>query len=318
MNMKLRLGGHWLAFLWTVTAGQGNLLKEAVAKAKSAKATVFELIYHVLNRMSASETAQALKDGGMNRAVMCVFFPDGEGGAAPPMGDPLSEDNLLFQKAVSTFRQVLTFITELRTFGIEIDLIVGPSCWVLGKEYHDTQPGRRILLFFKALEQAIKKTNVRVAIELLRAEEDRVVQNIDNAIDIIDMLNRGITGDRFGFHYDSFHLDERGFQQGIALRRLGKRTLHLHINGSGRRPAGGEGDTIDWTGRNGVLTVFKELNLLREIGTRVLVATNEPFCALVRQNCPLLGVGLPDPVDEPGGINTTCQMLEKNGVEIIQ
>ena len=310
--MRLCFGGHWLAFLWTVASGQGNLLKEAVAKAKSAKASVFELIY-ALNGMRASETAQALKDGGMNRAIICVFFPDGEKDAAPPMGDPLSDNDSLFQRAVDTFREALMFITQLQMVGIKIDLIVGPSCWVLGKEYNLPQEelNRRILRFYKALEQDLKTADVRVAIELLRGGEDHVIRKIDNAIDIIDALN-SIVGSRFGFHYDSFHFDERQFKQDVCIRRLGNRIMHLHINGSGRRPAGGEGDTINWTGQNGILTGLKE------VGVDGCVATNEPFCALVRQSCAPLGAGLPDPVEEPDGMNITRQMLEKNGVEIIQ
>ncbi|MBI3619322.1 sugar phosphate isomerase/epimerase [Candidatus Peregrinibacteria bacterium] len=312
--MNIRLGGHWLAFLWTLVAGQGHLLTDAVAKAKSAGASVFELIFHALNQMSATETASALKAGGMSRAIMCIFFPPGKDNAPPPLGDPLSDEESPFQQAVTNFRQTFGFILELRTLGIEIDLIVGPSCWVLGKDYELSQDelNRRILRFYQTLEPDLKAAGVRVAIELLRAGEDRVVQNIDTTIQIVDMLNSKISGDLFGVHYDSFHFEERRFEQGVCIRRLGKRIFHLHLNGSGRRPAGGQDDTIDWSGQNGVIPALKE------VGVDGLTATNEPFCALVRANSPELGTGLPDPVDEPGGINTTRQTLEKNGVTIIQ
>lgn len=308
--MRLNLGGHWLAFLWALIPGQGAQLTEAVKKARSAKASFFELIYHALNGMGPEETAKALKDGGMDKAVMCIFYPDGADGAEPPMGDPLSKNDVLFEKAVVTFREVINFIVALRTFGISIDHIVGPSCWVLGKKYDDAptkdELSRRIVRFYKALEDDLKNAKIHVSIELLRAEEDKVFETVEFAISVINVLNSYL-GKMFGFHFDTFHIDARGYDQVVCIKALGKLITHLHVNGTGRRPAGGDGDKIDWP------NVTKALS---SAGIDRLGATNEPFCALVRQNNPTLGTGLPDPVEEPGGILQTRKTLEKYDVKI--
>lgn len=298
-----QLGGHWLAFLWSLEAGHGDQLKEAVQQAVSAGASVFELIFQALNAMTAKETAKAIKDGGMTNAIECVFFPPGEGGASPPCGDPLSDDDDEFGLAVMNFKQVCAFIFSLRKFGIEIDLIVGPSCFVLGKTYDLSEDELRssIVRFYKEVAHDLRKMGIRVAIELLREEEDQVVCTVENAIAIVDALNAEIEGDRFGIHYDTFHFDCRGYNQVASIKALGRRITHLHVNGTGRRPAGGDGDKLNWSEICAAVTEH----------TRVEVATNEPFCALVRANSPELGDGLPEPVDEPGGIQTTADTLRE-------
>ncbi len=304
--MNLRFFGHWLAFLWAVT--KRSELSEAVRKAKSAGATGFELIYHVLNKLGPQKTAEALRTGGMSKAIMCIFFPPGQDGAAPPMGDPLGEGKS-FDAAVETFRRVLRFMTALRGYGIDIGEVAGPSCWVLGKKYeHLTWPQKkeRILKFFAALGGDLGP--FKVAIELLRSGEDFVVETVEHWIELIDALNEAHGTKCFYAHYDTFHINERGIDQATAIQQLGRRILHLHLNGTGRRPAGGEGDTLDWAA---IMAALQE-NVMDGRS-----ATNEPFCDLVRGHSPELGDGLPPAVQEPGGMITTRETLEQNGVRII-
>ncbi len=306
--MKLRFAGHWLAFLWAITTR--TPLVEAVKLARSAKATVFELIYDVLNGLGAEDTASALKEGGISRAIMCIFYPGGDGGAAPPMGDPLG-DGEQFDTAVNTFKRVLNFIVALQENGIIIKMIVGPSCWVLGEKYAGmdwTEKKRRILKFYGALKFELSAASVKVAIEMLRVGEDYVFETVEQWKELIDALNEDHGINRFGAHWDSFHMEERGINQAASVQALDGRILHLHFNGVGRRPAGGEGDTIDWAAI---------IAALIERGYDNLTATNEPFCQVVRDNCAPLGEGLPPAVSEPGGMTTTRETLERCGVTIV-
>ncbi len=305
--MVIRLGAHWLAFLWDISTR--GPLSDAVRKARSAGATVFELIYHALNGLSPSKTADSLKAGGITRAGMCVFFPDGQDGADPPMGDPLSDDAKQRKLALKTFRRILGFMVALRTYGITINLLGGPSCWVLGKDYGWEWPTlrARIVRFYKELEVDLREAEVRIAIEFLRIEEDLVVQTAEHAAELIDELNTAIHGNMFGILLDTFHVERRGYDQVQTIRTLGHRIIHLHLNGKDRRPAGGEGDTIEWPA---VVAALNEAGVEAD-------ATYEPFCKTVREKNSALGKGLPAPVDEPGGIVTTRQTLEASGMQIV-
>ncbi|OGJ59777.1 hypothetical protein A2881_00715 [Candidatus Peribacteria bacterium RIFCSPHIGHO2_01_FULL_55_13] len=299
--MRLKFAGHWLAFLWIVkTIGA---LKAAVQKAVEGKATSFELIYHALNKLVPKDTAQALKGGGVTHASMCVFFPTDES-----MGDPLG-DGEGYKQALKTFRRVLKFMVALRSYGITINKIVGPSCFVLAKDYglDWSEKKRRILRFYGDLSDDLEAAGVDVAIEMLRRGENYVIEEVAGWITLIDDLNNAYGGVEFAFgaHLDTFHMDELGRGQGNVIERLGARILHLHLNGTGRRPAGANGDNVDWQ---------EVIEALQEVDINELVATNEPFCQLVRDECPPLAEGLPSAVDEPGGMIATRQMLEGLGV----
>ncbi len=300
--MTLQFVAHWLAFMWAVT--KKSELTAAVKKGRSAGATGFELIYHVLNGLSPSKTAAALKAGGMWQAFMCIFFP---GDAS--MGDPLGE-GASYAKALATFRRVIAFIVRLRTHGIKIDMIVGPSCWALGRAYDMdwTEKKRRIIGFYTDLAPELQAAGIRVAIEHLRGGEDRVIESPVQWKELIEALNAAITGVQFGAHFDTHHMLERGYSLVGVIRLLGKLIIHLHFNGTLRRPAGGEGDTVEWR---------PVVDTLHDEGVDNLGCANEPFCALVRLNCSELGDGLPPPVDEPGGMVTTRKTLEANGVTIL-
>ncbi len=299
--MKHQLGGHWLAFLWATS--QPEPLVEAVKKARGAGATVFELIYHVLNGLSAEQTAAALKEGGVNDAVMCVFFPPGDN-AECPFGDPLSDDPQLVETAVATFKKVIQFMVELQGHGINIDLIVGPSCFVLTKNYQVDWATRkeRMMSFYTTLDDDLQNADIDVAVELLREEEDQVFETVEQWHDAVTTLNGELVS-CYGEHYDTFHMDQRGFDQVKSIALMGDSIYHLHANGTGRRPAGGEGDEIDWSGIHAALV---------QVGFNGVI-TNEPFCDLVRNECPALGDGLPPAAEEPGGILKTRETLETVG-----
>lgn len=297
--MSVRLGAHWLAFLWNIDAGNGKQLEEAVRKAKDAGATVFELMPPLLNGLTVAETAQALKDGGITDAVMCHFYPDGAG-----VGDPLAEGEE-FDLAVTKFQEVIAYMVELRKQGITIDLIVGPSCFLLGHDYDlsEQELRKRISRFYAKLTNELKVAKIRTAIELLRDGEDKVVRTVDNALDIL----RSLPADVFGFHFDTFHFRDRGYNIVSAIKRLGKRTLHFHANGTDRVPPGHEHDDIVWDGEEGVVAALKAVGYGG-------IATNEPFCEEVRQAAPELGEGLPPAMPEPAGLQMTADNLKKFGL----
>lgn len=294
---------HWLAVNWLMNPGDGAKFTAIVAQAKKAGAFGFELVWHALNKMSAMETALALRAGGMLDATLCVFFGEG-------MGDPLSSDPVQFELAVRNFRQALAFIRELRNHGIRIDFIDGPSCWVLAKDYGVpfSVLNDRIVTFYKAVADDLRATQVTVAIELLRADEDFVFRTVENAIEVIDRLNAEIPGDMFGFHLDVHHLAERGYSIPAAIRALGKRIKYLHLHGTKRRPAGSEGDTMPWA---------EIIAALEAEGITGLIFAYEPFCQLVRDECPPLGVNLPPAVNEPGGFIQNLATLKDKGVQSI-
>lgn len=119
------------------------------------------------------------------------------------------------------------------------------------------------------------------------------------------MLNAEIPNVTFGAHYDTFHIDDRGYNQVDSIKELGGRIIHVHVNGTGRRPAGGEGDELNWQAICSTLT---------EDACYTGIATNEPFCDTVRKNVPALGEGLPPAVAEPGGIIKTAETITAAGL----
>lgn len=297
---------HWLASFFVLNAGDGARLTAAAKQAKEAGAIGFELIWHALNKMSAAETALALKAAGMFRASMCIFFPDG-------MGDPLSNNPTEFDLAVKNFRQACGFICELRIHGIEINFIDGPSAWVLGKTYSPSSQkylNGQILRFYLAVADDLREAGIMVAIELLRYEEDKVLQSVDHAIALIDRLNAAIKGKKgeviFGFHLDVHHFAERGYPIADAIRRLGKRIVLLHLHGTKRRPAGSVGDEMPWA---------EIIAALKEIGITGVIVTYEPFSDEVRDKAgEALWKGLPPAVTEPSGIIATRATLVQHGM----
>ncbi len=296
--MSVRLGAHWLAFLWNLQPGDGGKLKEAVSQAREAGATVFEIMPPLLNAMPAEETAKALTEGGITDAVMCNFYPPGAG-----VGDPLAEGSE-FDIAVAKFKEVIAYILELRKHGITIDLIVGPSCFLLGHDYDlpEDELRRRISKFYGELTTELCEARIRVAIELLRDIEDKVVRTVDNALAIL----AGLSADVFGFHFDTFHFRDRGYDIVAAIKRFGKRILHFHANGKDRVPPGHDLDDITWGG-DGVVATLKATGYDG-------IATNEPFCEAVRKAEPSLGAGLPDAMPEPEGLEMTASNLAALGL----
>jgi sugar phosphate isomerase/epimerase len=299
--------GHWLGGCWAVK--NVKTLADAVKNAHLAGARAFELIYHILNGLTAKETAQALKIGGIQHAAMCVFFP-GEEGKPAPMGDPLSKNDAEYQAAVDTFRQVCRFIVDLQWEGIKIDLIVGPSCLVLARNYgvDRAELHKRIVRFYRDVITYIKLAQSRVAIEMLRAEEDCVIEDPSNLFNIITMLNNFLGCGIFGAHIDTFHCTERGINPTSVIRQLRQHTFHLHLNGSKRRPAGSEGDTVNWQ---------EFVTTCKAVGLNDRMAGYEPFSQTVRDNCPPLGVGLPPAVEEPAGMIFAKQTLEAAGMNFV-
>lgn len=313
--MQTEFGGHWLAFLWKVTLI--SQLQEAVAKMKKAGANVAELVWHALNDLSPRDTATALKKGGINRAVQCVFFPDDPDGT-PPMGDPISDDSAQIKLAQENLLYTIDFITKLQGEGIEANMIVGPSCLVLGKAntLDWAERKKRIIEFYVGIGKELVGAKIKVAIEVLRPDEDKVIEGRTNWIDLIDSLNAkfaesfGVSAiSTFGAHFDTVHVAAHGWDQGATIGLLGKRIIHVHVNGTLRRPAGGEGDLVNWSEVVVALTAATQ--------GRIITCINEPFCALVRQNCAPLGVGLPAPVEEPGGMILTRKTLVANGAVLV-
>lgn len=200
--MSVQLGAHWLAFLWSLKSGDQQKLQEAVQQAKGAGATVFELMPPLLNEMPAKETAAALKAGGITNAVMCHFYPNGA------IGDPLGNDDQ-HDQASTAFSDVIDNVEELRKEDITIDLIVGPSCFVLGKDYEvvETTLRSRISKFYSQFTDRLRTMKIRVAIELLRDTEDKVIRTEDNASAILANL----PADVYGLHFDTFHFRDRGY-----------------------------------------------------------------------------------------------------------
>lgn len=296
--MSIRLGAHWLAFLWNLVVGDGDNLRAVVAQAKAAGATVFELMPPLLNGMTAKETAQALKDGGITHAVMCHFYPEGA------LGDPLGLNDEL-QKAVTAFDAVITYMEELRAEGITIDLIVGPSCFVLAKEYGlpEDELRRRIGTFYAKFTSRLRLNRMKVAVELLRDVEDKVFATEENTEKTLATLPIDV----FGLHLDTFHFRDREYDIVAAIKRFAGRIFHFHANGKDRVPPGHDHDDIKWDGPDGVVAALKAVGY---DGT----ATNEPFCEVVRAAAPELGEGLPPAMPEPQGLQMTADNLTAAGM----
>ncbi|PIR53322.1 hypothetical protein COU76_01690 [Candidatus Peregrinibacteria bacterium CG10_big_fil_rev_8_21_14_0_10_49_10] len=298
--MSVQAGAHWLAFLWSLQPGEGAKLTKAVRKAKRAGATVFEIMPPLLNGMPAEETAKALKNGGITHAVMCNFYPKGAG-----IGDPLAEGKE-FDLAVKTFREVIAYILELRKHGITIDLIVGPSCFLLGHDYglSKLELRNRAVQFYGQFTEELRQHGIRVAVELLRAVEDKVIESVTGALAILRMLPEDV----FGFHFDTFHFRDRGHRIVGSILRLKGRIFHFHANGKDRVPPGHDLDDIEWEGEDGVVSALELAGFVNG------VATNEPFCDDVRKAEPSLGEGLPPAMPEPAGLKMTVDNLKRFGL----
>lgn len=285
---------------------------------KSAGAVVIELAWQVLNQLSAKDTATALRGGGISRAIQCVFYPPDDKGGLPPMGDPISDDPQLVLRAQFELLKSVSFIQSLRRQNVHAEMIVGPSCLLLGvpNSLDWNQRKQRILAFYMGIGQQLVDANVKVAIELLRSEEDMVIETRERWIDLLDFLNAQFAEKFgpaalaiFGAHYDTHHIQSRQWDQVETINMLGRRIIHLHVNGTLRRPAGGEGDEMEWG---------KIISALESATQgRVIAAINEPFCALVRKECPPLGVGLPEPVEEPAGMRKTRETLVTHGAKLV-
>ena len=301
------MGAHWLAFEGVLKSGDGHLLTKAVQIAKDSGADIFELVGKPINQMDAMETAGAVLSGGISEVSYCRFFPD-DGS----LGDPMGTDQLEF--AYRTMRADIDFIDLLRFEGLTVKHITGPSCFMLGCDYgnystpHETVEDA--IYFYSLVRDQVEDMQLQVNMEYLRREEDLALGGLDPIREICSEL-----GPNFRWHGDTFHMSKRrvNWVQEIlsaAEDRHGVPLLgYLHAHGHDRGLPGlqtaddlGSFDTFDgWVG------LFRALDLIDYKGP--LVA--EPFGAVVREQIPVLGDGLPPAIEPSMYYRNTLDFLRQ-------
>lgn len=306
-------GAHWLSLLGAVASGQGKDLTEAVLLARIAGATLFELSCAPINLLTAEETAEAVLAGKMLPVVHCRFYP---GQSDSTFGDPIgkpSELDLAFQ----TFQTDLAFIKKVRSCGLKVDTITGPSCFALGRDYHAmdiTEVRKRQVNFYRSLIGAIIDAGItKVCIEYLRPGEDEgAIGSMVNALALVDILNERLTKPLFFVHGDIFHMLERGEKPWETIRLAGDRLGYLHAHGSKRGVPGSYR-------LNGVSEATDEVNwhlvsrALDEIGYTGAIVP-EPFGDKIRAIEPKLGQGLPPAIEGEEYYHMTFQHFRKVGI----
>lgn len=248
---------HTLAF----DAGAATLEDlEAMAKrAVALGASGLELLFHPMPVHPAKDVASVFRKTGCTKASLCIFLP-GDGS----LGDPLNPAAFPKGKA-KTFELIqkgTRYVQELRSAGIEIDVIDGPFCYLLGKQ--DYPPGalKELVSFMEFVSRYAGDEGVRLALELLQESEDGVIRRAK----VLAQLIHEIDSPAFGGHLDTFHLVKNGDQPAEAIKLIGPRLFHFHANGigadratEGRIPCGCRNyqyhgsrqsytDTIDWAG----------------------------------------------------------------------
>lgn len=304
-KLKRTPGVHWLAFLPAIgnTNDDQRALTDAVRKAREAGAELFELACYPINGLTARQTAEALKEGGITQASYCRFYP-GDGSC----GDPLGEQGLVNQ-ALATFHQDLTFIETLRIEGITVKYMTGPSCFVLGKRYGprvDTVTLAREF-YDRFMTRISYLGDLIVVLEYLRPGEDCAVENLGNVERISEELPR------IGFHGDLFHMNERGENPAKVIRTAKALLCYLHAHGTKRvMPGmglnlGADIDECDYTDWASIANALDEIGYVGPI-------VPEPFGEAVRKQIPALGEGLPPPMDPSTYYKGAFAHLRKVGI----
>lgn len=284
--MKQRtFGAHWLAYCGILETGSGEKLAAAAKSAAEAGCELFELACNPVNGMGATETAEALLAGGIDKASYCRFFPD-NGSLGDPMGT-YDEQCLAFE----TILNDALFIRGLRENGITVDHLTGPSVFGLGKNYdYDRDTARHIIWAFgKKVAPILGANGIQWNIEYLRAGEDNAIGSMEELCYLIDQIGHP----NVKVHADIFHMLERGENPFTALMTAGSRLGYVHAHGAKRvapgtnDPANNAFDTADWT------SIGRALNQIHYNGPIV----PEPFGAEIRATIPALGEGLPPAID---------------------
>lgn len=287
--MKRLFGAHYLAFFGALKEGQGDLLADAAKTAALAGCDLFELVLDPLNGLGAEEAAAALLQNGIKKASICRFFP-GDGS----LGDPLG-DGPIQAKARETLVKDVEYIQVLRRAGVEVEHIVGPNVFALGKKYayNRIETRNRIVEWVRLNKRLLSDAKLQLNIEYLRpGEDENVIGSMNEACNVVLQIDLPFVK----IHGDTFHMLKRNERPQDVIRQAGGFLLgYLHAHGSDRLPP----SIVNMGGKNGVTDEISwqlmgdALNAIDYRGPIV----SEPFGAEVRALIPALGEGLPPAVD---------------------
>lgn len=300
--MKRTFGFHHLAELGALQSGDGAKLTAAARIAADAGCTLFELACSPVNGMSANETADALQEGGINRAAYCRFFPGGENGEPPPFGDPTGEQKLV-DVAVNTIDMDLTFIEQLRASGVHTCTMTGPTSFVLGQKsrLNPQESMNRMVKFLTRIERDLTSATVFMCVEYLRHGEDNdFIAGVDRQIELIDAVG----SDYVEAHFDVYHSLQRDEDPAESIRKLEGRLGYLHCHGTDRVAPGSEHDKVDWKAVKAALD---------DVGYREPIVP-EPFGQTIRDEVQVLGEGLPPAVPAAAYYATAHKTLTDVGI----
>jgi sugar phosphate isomerase/epimerase len=255
--------------------------------------------------MSAQETADALKSGGIHHASLCRFFPN-----ADQFGDPLGfcgSTDTAFQTILSD----LQFIRDLRQNGITITHMTGPSAYVLAHQYKQS-PGELMIAmtdFGHRVEQAASAADVVVGVEYLRHGEDFALCSMERACELV----QNVGSPHLRIQADIFHMLQRGEVPWQLIDMAGDYLAYLHAQGSLRLAPG----AFKYSYKGQLHTDEANWHLigkaLKEVSYKGPVVS-EPFGKPICDEINALGDGVVIVDDPVAYYNAAYDHLEKNGV----
>jgi sugar phosphate isomerase/epimerase len=135
------------------------------------------------------------------------------------------EDEALRHRAIKRIKEHMRFVREL---GLNAVVIIGLIRGTRG----DAQ-GRRWLI--EALKECAEfDGTVKLALEPLNRYETELIDNVDEALELLDRVEAGSVGILF----DTFHanIEEASIEE--SIRKAGSHLFHIHVADSNRWPPG--------------------------------------------------------------------------------
>ena len=240
---KRRFGFCHASALGVLDPGDGSRLQAAAQIAKNVPCNFFELCGPV-NNMNTAETAGALRGAQMLNVSYCRFFPETHEGANLPFGDPVGNVQQCIQA-----KEVLTadvrFMQSLRRRGIRCGYIVGPNCFVLGKDcVLDAKIAfLRMREFLISVKTLLESSGITFCVKYLGSQEDRgFLGGIDRLIELVDAVDSIAVK----CHLDTYSMLERDEDPVQVIKKAGDRIGYFHAHSSDMSLPGDEFDPVDW------------------------------------------------------------------------
>ena len=233
-------GGHTLSSLFVIN--NVGLLGNVMRAVASRGGKLVEMPY-LLCTISWDRVGALAKKYGIDEIALCHFWPKGDN-AEFPAGNPHGNGDEI-ERCMTTFKGIFAAVDALRSQGITVRFIDGPTWGVLAHE-HKLPPAdllNSVVSFLKLLGDECEKHDLILAVEPLRQNpEDKVIGGTAAAVEILRQVERA----NVLLHFDFFHSLENGEDPIQMLAEAREWIGYLHLHGPKRVAPGSKNDTIDW------------------------------------------------------------------------